>query len=708
MSSKQRGTKRAAEAPASGPKNKSFKPSGGKDFRGKPGTKPAGKFGKPDGKFGKPAGKFDKPAGKFGKPAGRFDKPGQPNKFGKPAGKPAKKEDEPARRKRPVTQGGGDEDVDMSGDEGDDFEEQGEGEVEGEGEGEGEAVPEEKRGKMSKTERAALHAAQPHRKTLLPSHALLTETLLPLWETARRLEMPKDERTAAITALWEAVQGHALEISRGHKGGRILQTIVKYGGKEERLGVAMELQPKWREMMESKYSKFLMGKLIRYCPSIRPLLVPVIAKNLGSLLSHADAVQPISDFYDLWASAKERRGLVRGFYPREVELFDGGKEGDFPGLEGALETTGESGRLRVLEGIEKVVTEIFNATQKTALAQPIFHRLVSEYLTCIYRFLPAEDAGKKMHELLDVALESLPEIVHTKDGSAVVRDLLVRGNAKDRKSILQHLRKHVSAIAKDADAQLVLFTAFDVVDDTKLMSKAFVSDVVGLAHELAQDKNGRRAVLYLVVPTASRHFLPSTLASLATAAQTAKDIGTSKKDPVVRRREILSAASPGLLTLVADKAEEMVRDPGSGLLVTEILLHTSGDKSAAIEALTAPLATPYGDEHVLHLPHATRTYKTLLSGGHFSQATKAIDVVAPELGSAMGVSMWRAISQHEGNAIQVAAGAPFVMVELLAAIQGSEVADEAKATLTSAEAIEAVEASEMKGANVLLERIQAL
>jgi hypothetical protein len=35
-----------------------------------------------------------------------------------------------------------------------------------------------------------------------------------------------------------------------------------------------------------------------------------------------------------------------------------------------------------------------------------------------------------MHELLTASLESLPEIIHTKDGSAVVRELIVRGNAK--------------------------------------------------------------------------------------------------------------------------------------------------------------------------------------------------------------------------------------------------------------------------------------
>lgn len=121
----------------------------------------------------------------------------------------------------------------------------------------------------------------------------------------------------------------------------------------------MELQPQWRAMMESKYSKFLMGKLIRYCPSIRPLLISAIAPHISQLIFHAHAIDPISDFYDLWANGAERRLLVRGFYPREVALFDGGKEAtDVPGLEGSLEQTAEAGRVRVLEGVEKTVLDV--------------------------------------------------------------------------------------------------------------------------------------------------------------------------------------------------------------------------------------------------------------------------------------------------------------------------------------------------------------
>lgn len=86
-------------------------------------------------------------------------------------------------------------------------------------------APLEKRPRMTKAERQALHAAQPHRTALLPSHPLLQDTLLPLWEKARRADLGKEERKQAIAELWESAKGRVAEISRGHKGGRVLQTV---------------------------------------------------------------------------------------------------------------------------------------------------------------------------------------------------------------------------------------------------------------------------------------------------------------------------------------------------------------------------------------------------------------------------------------------------------------------------------------------------
>ncbi|ORX39750.1 armadillo-type protein [Kockovaella imperatae] len=622
------------------------------------------------------------------------------------------------RRKQPITKP---QPVSGGSDDGDEMDMNGQDEENG-GYQEEEQQQPAKRPRMTKAERAALHAAQPHRTALLPSAPLLQNTLLPLWETARRADLGKEERLKAVRELWDAVKGRVGEVSRGHKGGRVLQTIVKYGGKEERLGVAMELEPQWRAMMESKYSKFLMSKLIHYVPQLRPLLIPAITPHLRSLLFHAEAVGPLSDFFDLYASAKERRLLVRGFYPKEVKIFAEGKGEE--GLQEVLEGMGDgAGRSRVLSQVEKTVVDVFNATQKTALAQGIFHRLVNEYLACVNRFLTAEEADTKMHELLTAALESLPDIVHTKDGSAVVRELIVRGSAKDRKQILQQLRKHIEAMCKDSDAQMVLFTAFDCVDDTKLMGKAFVADIVALAPSLVGDINGRRALLYLLTPTSRKHYIPSALTSLAASAQQARDIGTSKKDPATRRKELVGYASPGLLEAVTEHGAEWVRDPGAGLAVQEIMLYSEGDKSSAVNALIEPLKTPYPhpaptDEetnaessHTLDLPHASRTYKTLVSGGHYNSKTQSVDAVDAELSRQMADGVWEAIASEiaggEDNVKNVAKGnAALLLVEVISVLHKNGKGGQVRSTLKGS--VKDIRKGGRKGSELLASSLESL
>ena len=110
---------------------------------------------------------------------------------------------------------------------------------------------------------------------------------------------------------------------------------------------------------------------------------------------------------------------------------------------------------------------------------------------------------------------------------------------------------------------------------------------MALAPTLVGDINGRRALLYLLTPTSRKHYIPSTLCSLATSAQMARDIGTSKKDPATRRKELVGYASKPLLEAVVAHGAEWVRDPGAGLAVQEIMLYSEGGKSL----------TPHVDGH---------------------------------------------------------------------------------------------------------------
>ncbi len=56
-----------------------------------------------------------------------------------------------------------------------------------------------------------------------------------------------------------------------------------------------------------------------------------------------------------------------------------------------------------------------------------------------------------MHEFLDETLESLPDIVHTKDGAAIVRELLARGVAR-----VSELRWLERPLGDDADFMMTM------------------------------------------------------------------------------------------------------------------------------------------------------------------------------------------------------------------------------------------------------------
>ena len=103
-------------------------------------------------------------------------------------------------------------------------------------------------------------------------------------------------------------------------------------------------------------------------------------------------------------------------------------------------------------------------------------------------------------------------------------------------------------------------------------------DLLDLAPTLMETPNGRRALLYLLTPSSTRHILPSNLKSLASSAQQSRESGTSKKDPILRRKEIVVYASPGLLDLVAKHGEEWTSDSGKSLVVLDIMLHSEGGK----------------------------------------------------------------------------------------------------------------------------------
>ncbi|GJE92340.1 Pumilio and CPL domain-containing protein [Phanerochaete sordida] len=583
-------------------------------------------------------------------------------------------------------------------------------------EGDEEGAPKVKDPNAARESHKAQKALHTQRKAAKPHSELLTEAKR-AWSLARQKDLKKAERTKHIAALMEVLRGRVKDIVFKHDASRIVQTVVKYGSASERNEIAEELKGRYRELAQNKYSKFLVTKLIRLCPTHRASILQEFQGSVMRLLLHREASSVLADSFELYANAYERALLLKDFYGKEAQLFtvtlgsDEERERSKKGLRGVLEGADKERRRRILNAVKENLTTVFNNSDKGAVSHAIVHRVLWEYLSVVNESDDEAEKEKQRREMFETCQDVLAEMVHTKDGSRVVREFIAQGTAKDRKHIVKAIKPHVERMCTDDEAQLVLFTALDVIDDTKLTAKSLVADIVASAHTLYQSSQGRRSLIYLVSPRTRRHFTPAQIALLAETDPIRAQ--TSKKDESVRTDEIRKAASEPLLAWVAEKGAEVARDPGGSLVVGEVLLYADGDKAAASATLLRALAEPYpapdpAAPHIIALAHASRLYKTLLQGGPFDH--KAGAVARAPLWDALAFA--RAFVQTVGRentcAIARDDGAFVVAVLCERAQEDEALRTELRGWFEGAVRKELEGEKERRGRSVLLEQIAAL
>lgn len=198
-------------------------------------------------------------------------------------------------------------------------------------------------------------------------HSDVLTAAKPLWASARRKEIAKAERERNISALMDAVRGRVQDVVLKHDASRIIQTLVKYGSQKIRDEIATELKGRFRDLAQNKYSKFLVTKLIRMCPSHRANIMTEFRGHVVRLLLHREASSVLADAFELYANAFERAILLHDFYGKEVSLFAPGlskagqaseaeKDQLKKGLVAALEGADLEKRKRILAAVrEKLV-----------------------------------------------------------------------------------------------------------------------------------------------------------------------------------------------------------------------------------------------------------------------------------------------------------------------------------------------------------------
>ena len=106
---------------------------------------------------------------------------------------------------------------------------------------------------------------------------------------------------------------------------------------------------------------------------------------------------------------------------------------------------------------------------------------------------------------------------------------------------------------------------------------------------------------------------------------------TSKKEPEVRRKELISSLSRPLLSLIESHAKGPISTSFRCQFITEVLLGSREGREPAISAVLALVDDTETEQILLNDSAPGRILKTLVQGGRFSPKTSSIDLVNPPL-----------------------------------------------------------------------------
>lgn len=447
--------------------------------------------------------------------------------------------------------------------------------------------------------------------------------------------MPRDERKALVTELFDILAGKVKDFVFKHDSVRVVQTAIKYANQEQRKTIARELKGDYKTLAESKYAKFLIGKLVVHGEKeIRDLIIPEFYGHVKKLIRHPEASWIVDDIYRGIATQEQKARLLREWYGQEFVIFQAPK-GETPtaDLSEILRDHPEK-RGPIMQHLHELINQL---VQKKTTGFTMLHDAMLQYFLNTKAESPeATEFIEKLKD--DETGDCLKNLAFTKSGSRLVSLVLAHTSAKDRKQILRFYKDTFKMLASDVRGHMVIITAFDVIDDTVMTSKAIFPELFGkdLSEEARQRElleqlnhlTARIPLLYLFASEKPKWLLSDDDTALIKELHAIRT-STSKKDPEIRRKELAKSMSPTMLQLIASNSEELISTSYGCQCITEVLLGADGDKSPALIAL-ADLAKTKPD--LMDSPAAGRMLKTLVLGGRFNPKTKSVESIEPPLG----------------------------------------------------------------------------
>ena len=441
-----------------------------------------------------------------------------------------------------------------------------------------------------------------------------------------------------MTELFDIITGRVKDFVFKHDSVRVIQTALKYANIDQRKMIARELQGEFRTLAESKYAKFLIGKmLVHGDEETRDMVVPEFYGHVRRMIKHSEASWILDDVYRGIATVSQKATLLREWYGPEYALFKSSESGQVSADLKKILADHPEKRTPIMRSLHDLVNLLVQ--KKTTGFTMLHDAMLQQFLN----LTPGSEEATDFIELLkgDEEGDLLKNLAFTKSGARLVCLALAYGSAKDRKQILRTYKETIKTLAYDAYGHQVLLAVYDVTDDTVLVSKSVFPELVGKEplsknqqQDLMQATNHINARVTLLYPFCgkAKAILPNEDLKLLDEIHRIRST-TSKKDPELRRKELMASLSPPLLSLIASHAKDLVSTSFGCQFISETLLGAPSGREPAMTAIVA-LANADDDEtrSLLESPAAGRMLKTLVLGGRFNPDKKEIELADPPLG----------------------------------------------------------------------------
>ncbi|KAL6239819.1 hypothetical protein BDW75DRAFT_67799 [Aspergillus navahoensis] len=543
-----------------------------------------------------------------------------------------------------------------------------------------------------------------------------------LWERLRRKShVPLEERKKLIVELFDIITGRVKDFVFKHDSVRVIQTALKYANVEQRKQIAHELKGSYVELAQSKYAKFLIGKLIVHGDSeIRDLIIAEFYGKVKRLIRHPEGSWILDDIYRTVATQEQQANLLREWYGAEFAIFrDNNTKGKIPtaDLSKILEED-PAKRSPIMHFLLELINQLI---QKKTTGFTMLHDAMLQYFLNVK---PGTSDATEFIELIkgDEEGDLVKNLAFTKSGARLMCLALAYSTAKDRKHLTRFYKDTIKMMAGDLHGHLVLLAAYEVIDDTKLTAKLIFPEL--LNQNIADEEARNEELLYqctdltaripILYPFANdpnntntkrlKWLLPEQdFAILDEIRSIRKE--TSKKDPAIRRAELIKAASPTLLDLITARADSLLTTSFGCQFLSEVLFDADGSDGKKFTALSAVATAAKSRSDTKDSPFVGRMLKSLVQGGRFNAAEKKVEKVSPPLG--FDALLYE---QIRGEIMAWATGSNVYVVVALVESEGFEKRNELiKALKKGKKDLEAAAKGEKgpaaSGARLLLEKI---